>query len=309
MTLRPALLTVLILYFSSLYISYAGLLTSVLSIALSKSARFGNVRSSSHSITTRNSSGNSTIPKMHSLSKQTRSKIVLSYLRKTYKVKTRPKGPKEFYIRQVPGDGACLFNALASSIVYKISREHFVFEKNMEMISAHLRELAVKVLSSENTSFHMEKGEYVNSSELLAMTAEHYKTTAEKYCREMLKRTTWGGGPEIVALCNYMKRPIHVYELCIGSNKGEKKFKLKICARFGSPAYKKKSPLYILCADGRFPNVKPGQQKPLGDHFLALFPKHAIDAKSKNSYDCFDLDDNFVDVDKVLRFIEGKVKE
>ena len=84
----------------------------------------------------------------------------------------------------------------------------------------------------------------------------------------MLKKSTWGGGPEIVALCNYMKRPIHVYELCLGSNKTEKSFKLKVCARFGSPAYKKCSPLYILCADGRFPDIKPGQQKPLGISFI-----------------------------------------
>ncbi len=34
-----------------------------------------------------------------------------------------------------------------------------------------------------------------------------------EYCELMAKDAYWGGGPEIVALCNVLKRPIHVYEL------------------------------------------------------------------------------------------------
>ena len=50
-----------------------------------------------------------------------------------------------------------------------------------------------------------------------------------------------------------------------------KKFQLRICAKFGSPACDKRHTLTILCADGRFPNISPGRQKEPGDHFLALF--------------------------------------
>lgn len=215
---RVVILAALLVSFAFSHLTYARLLSTI----LLKSSRVDNAKSSTSSLVKKNSSGNSTMPHAHSRLRRKHSKTVLSYLSRTYKVKKRPTGPQEFYIRQVPGDGACLFNALASCIVYKISQKHFAFEKNMEKVSAYLRELAVKVLSSDNTSFHMEKGEYINSSELLAMTAEHYNITKEKYCLQMLKKSTWGGGPEIVALCNYMKRPIHVYELCLGSNKTER---------------------------------------------------------------------------------------
>jgi hypothetical protein len=30
--------------------------------------------------------------------------------------------------------------------------------------------------------------------------------------------------------------------------------------------------MYILSADGRFPHIRPGDQKAEGDHFLALYP-------------------------------------
>ena len=41
----------------------------------------------------------------------------------------------------------------------------------------------------------------------------------------------------------------------------------------GSPNYDGKAPLYILSADGRFPDcVSPGSQLEEGDHFLAMFP-------------------------------------
>jgi len=35
--------------------------------------------------------------------------------------------------------------------------------------------------------------------------------------------------------------------------------------------------MYILSADGRFPYLKPGDQKPEGDHFLALYPSRYLD--------------------------------
>jgi hypothetical protein len=89
---------------------------------------------------------------------------------------------------------------------------------------------------------------------------------------------TWGGGPEIVALSNYLCMPVHVYELV---SEGWRwlplcsSFRLRPCALFGSPAFDKQPPLCILCCDGRYPHIFPGQQRQVGDHFLALFPMPA----------------------------------
>jgi len=178
--------------------------------------------------------------------------------------------PRKFLVRQVPGDGSCLFNAIAICISHEFTKKHFEFDKNMKKMSMKLRKLAVEVLLNPNEKLYMEGDECITSNELLDLIASHYNTSGEEYCNNMLKEKTWGGGPEIVAISNRMKRPIHVYELVTEGIK--RNFEFKICAQFGSPAYDNKPPLYILCADGRFPYIIPGFHKKQGDHFLSLFP-------------------------------------
>jgi len=121
--------------------------------------------------------------------------------------------------------------------------------------------------------------------------AAQYNITGEEYCGLMRKESYWGGGPEIVALCNVLRRPIHVYELTSsvvsgsgvdsdgnsdGSNnggfEGKKEFELRRMACFGSPKFDRREPLHILSADSRFPDIAPGRQLRSGNHFLALFP-------------------------------------
>jgi len=190
--------------------------------------------------------------------------------------------PREFYVRQVPGDGSCLFHAMATCIKFIASTgskqlyNDLLFDSKMKKISSKLRQIAVGVLSNlENITLYMENNETINNKELLVQVADYYNSTTDDYCLQMLKKKTWGGGPEIVAISNYIKRPIYVYELC-SKHKNHGNFKLKICAKFGCPIFDKKNPLYILCADGRFPNIKLGEEKSSGDHFLALFPVEKV---------------------------------
>jgi len=49
--------------------------------------------------------------------------------------------------------------------------------------------------------------------ELVSAAAAQYNITNSEYCSQMEDESTWGGGPEIVALCNVLQRPIHVFEL------------------------------------------------------------------------------------------------
>ena len=85
----------------------------------------------------------------------------------------------------------------------------------------------------------------------------------------MRQDSYWGGGPEIVALCNVLERPIHVYELCVNNNR----FVLRRMACFGSPKFDRRQALHILSADSRFPDLEPGKQLAAGNHFLAMFPE------------------------------------
>ena len=43
--------------------------------------------------------------------------------------------------------------------------------------------------------------------------SDEYNITTQEYCNAMRKYSEWGGGPELIALCNEFKIPIHVYEL------------------------------------------------------------------------------------------------
>ena len=182
-----------------------------------------------------------------------------------------------FNCRNVPGEGSCLFNSLAACITYRLQRRHLDFESlDFKELALRLRQQSIQVLRDENRTLYLEDGLEVEADKLLNLTAMHYKTTKNEYCEKMKLESTWGGGPEIVALSNELMLPIHVYELVV---KGlwNKRFRVKLMARIGSPKFDDCStPLCILCADGRFPDLKPGEQKNVGDHFQALFVSSPI---------------------------------
>ena len=294
-------------------------------------------------------------------------------------------------IRQVPGDGNCLFHSLSVALIFVEKKKHLQI-KNRKAItstrggnddvnihsscngvyetmnkwkenrvdygsssssissdeediyklyerSSMLRQIAVEMLSPIPT-YHkqgmdddddiahsnrnkrryrrrkrrllfLQGNEYLQREELLHIAASQYDLTGMEYCELMKKNGVWGGGPEIVALCNYLKRPIHVYELIstrpqkkkkgqtskmdqqessqlarkknrrkihrkssssVSSTLAKPEFRLRRMACFGSPKFDYKEPLHILSADCRFPDLKPGQEASNGNHFLAIFP-------------------------------------
>ena len=259
-----------------------------------------------------------------------------SFLDRTYL--SKDSGAEQmFYIRQVPGDGGCLFHSLALSLNFHFTNRHADFDSGMRRISNRLRKLSVQILKKGNMTLVLENNEEISSSQLLDIVSDHYNMTRDQYCSEMLQARSWGGGPEIVAISNHLERPIHVYGLEVekspllgsrywmkkligGSEKKKKKeksvsvtstsrgsynskssdngdnsdngwsennenkrFYLRPYAKFGSPAYDGETPLHILCCDGRFPNMKPGEldsTKP-GNHFMVIHPVHTIDERDE----------------------------
>lgn len=165
----------------------------------------------------------------------------------------------------------------------------------------------------------LQGSEYLRQGELLNVACSQYGITGEEYCESMKKEGVWGGGPEIVALCNYFKRPIHVYELMTWYPKtkattsgGQKQtttnttrkrenpsmaqreyddgsdvlaeFRLRRMACFGSPKFDYREPICILSADCRFPDLKPGQQASAGNHFMAILPPLKSGRMSSRSF-------------------------
>lgn len=173
-------------------------------------------------------------------------------------------------IRQVPGDGNCLFHSIATCLAYAVRGQHVCMKDTsfLKKQSQDLRQRAVDGLSSRKKLLFLQGHEYLRAQDLVEAAASQYGLSGERYCELMRQSSYWGGGPEIVALCNILRRPIHVYELysC------QKQFKLRRMACFGSPKFDRREPLHILSADSRFPDVAPGKQLDSGNHFLAVFP-------------------------------------
>lgn len=219
------------------------------------------------------------------------------------------------HIRQVPGDGNCLFHSISTCMAYA-NNNHTQMEYPHHLgwlykHSAQLRQQAVDCLRHQRKILFLQGHEYLRAHDLVEAAAAQYGISATEYCDFMQQDSYWGGGPEIVALCNVLKRPIHVYELASGTtslpsgggggghsdhanggragsshnnqnnnhhhlsntnNKEKNVFVLRRMACFGSPRFDKKEPFHILSADSRFPDISPGKQLSSGNHFLAVFP-------------------------------------
>ena len=242
-------------------------------------------------------------------------------------------------VRQVPGDGNCLFHSLSVVLSFVENGRHLNWkgtaenslDDRMRMYdrSELLRQQAVDMLSEDECTvkgstqhflgfprrrprlLFLQGNEYLHRRELLQIASSQYDISGEEYCGCMRKDGYWGGGPEIVALCNVLRRPIHVYELIdikpsprqnrktikysnkmepISRQKGHSwwkdneesnrhrtfpskpEFRLRRMACFGSPKFDDKEAIHILSTDCRFPDIRPGQQSSTGNHFMAVFP-------------------------------------
>jgi hypothetical protein len=141
------------------------------------------------------------------------------------------------YIRQVPGDGACLFHSCTVALALVANQTHIDMSSIRKLVddtqkggttqqeetydlthlyhhSRYLRNMAVDVLSrNPRRLLFLQGNEYLRARDLVSAAASQYDLSPEEYCEQMRHDSYWGGGPEIVALCNFLKRPIHVYEL------------------------------------------------------------------------------------------------
>jgi hypothetical protein len=214
-------------------------------------------------------------------------------------------------IRQVPGDGNCLFHSISLCLHHAVNGTHWNLTANepsdsssssststMELLyqqSQILRAQAVDCLRQSQRRLFLQGKESLRANELVSAAAQQYGLTAEEYCAAMQQDCVWGGGPEIVALSNLLERPIHVYELAVLHSQQEQSertsstrsqlsstsassypkstFCLRRMACFGSPKFDRRPALHILSADSRFPDLQPGQQLAAGNHFLAVFPR------------------------------------
>ena len=190
-------------------------------------------------------------------------------------------------IRQVLGDGSCLFQAIAAGVLFdemtpnvNADLEHdedktYAHPSTSEVIrySSTLRSLAVETLKdgiANNASVILQHGATTSVSLLVSKAAIQYDMTCNEYLSEMRLENVWGGSPEIVALANCLMRQIVLFEASHEFS-DENAIYLKEIARFGP--HTTSNPIYIMLANQRFP-IEYGTSK--NNHFLAVFPSRPL---------------------------------
>ncbi len=117
-----------------------------------------------------------------------------------------------FTMRNVPGDGDCMF--LAVALAAATSMGIGGNDALLQAISRETRAVVAHVLSNKGNLL-IEPGRIVSASDLLKSAARKERVTPETYL-ELLKRPgnyLYGGGPELAVLSNVLRRPISVYEM------------------------------------------------------------------------------------------------
>lgn len=201
-------------------------------------------------------------------------------------VEKRPK----FSIKQVPGQGSCLFDAIALSLQTLENSYLRKYTNKTSEMSSRIRRESIAKLNSSSTLI-LDGNNTISSTVLLNMVADQYGLAPDEYCSLMLLPDSWGGGPEIVAISNILNRQICIYELKYNSG-----FWVKQCASFGSPSFNTSDPIRLLYTDGRFPSLAESDicsANYLPNHFLPLLitsHKAAVSDHFDDAYLC-DLDD------------------
>lgn len=108
-----------------------------------------------------------------------------------------------FQVRQVPGDGNCLFHSLSLCLYHAERKIHFPLTKSESFRdlfcrSRDLRNMAVQSLKSVDRSgddrvLFLQGDEYLTCHELLSAAASQYNISPDEYCKLMAENCTWGG--------------------------------------------------------------------------------------------------------------------
>ncbi|KAL3910959.1 MAG: hypothetical protein SGILL_007476 [Bacillariaceae sp.] len=121
-------------------------------------------------------------------------------------------------MRNVPGDGDCMFLAVALAAATSMGLGGN--DALLRAISRETRQVVAQVLSSEDGNLYIDsKTKEVPASKLLqsAVKQEPNVETVEDYLEALRKEGRdgglYGGGPELAVLANVLRRPISIYEV------------------------------------------------------------------------------------------------
>ena len=123
-------------------------------------------------------------------------------------------GCQRFIMRNVPGDGDCMFLAVALAAATSIG----VGGNNalLRAISLETRAVVAQIMNAPG-NLHLQGNRIVPAKDLLASASRTEGLTPQDYLEKLQKEGIegglYGGGPELAVLSNILRRPISIYEL------------------------------------------------------------------------------------------------
>ncbi|KAL7440326.1 hypothetical protein ACHAXH_004562, partial [Discostella pseudostelligera] len=127
-----------------------------------------------------------------------------------------------FVLRNVPGNGDCVFNAVLSSVFISMGmlNPDSDFLNPMSSMAIEMRNVVANYLSSPDGTLYVNdkpRKRIVRCQDLLRTAAKSEGLTTEEYlCKLRLpgrQGGLYGGGPELTVLSNILRRPISIYHL------------------------------------------------------------------------------------------------
>ena len=121
------------------------------------------------------------------------------------------KDPIEFTLRNVPGEGDCMFQAVALGTLTSMGLGGNA--PLLRSVADEIRNVMAQILASPKGNLYVEGKRVVKVRELLLGASKAEGLSPQEYINSLANRTLQGGGPELTILSNVLRRPISIYEL------------------------------------------------------------------------------------------------
>jgi hypothetical protein len=123
-------------------------------------------------------------------------------------------GAQQFTMRNVPGEGDCMFLAVALAAATSMGLGGN--DALLRAIALETRAVVSQIMNSPG-NLHIEGNRIVPAKTLLLSASDKEGLTPEEYLEKLQKEGIYGGlyggGPELTVLSNVLRRPISIYEV------------------------------------------------------------------------------------------------
>ena len=153
-----------------------------------------------------------------------------------------------FVLRNVPGDGDCVFHAVLSSVYISMGMLNpdaaFTSSNLMSSMVDEMRNVVANFLTSPDGTLYVNnkpKKRLVRCKDLLVSAAKTEGLTNEEYLTKLRlpgrMGGIYGGGPELTVLSNILRRPISIYHLNPSQSHNASTCKIDCIGVFGEGLY------------------------------------------------------------------------